>query len=109
MPRPAAARGAFALEGLRMHHFNSFSIHLHRGPAAIASFVVWLALFGAFVRPAAAQTTSGSIAGTVRDEQGASIPEATVTLTNLRRGTHQTQRTNRSGDFVFLTVPPDEY
>ena len=59
--------------------------------------------------PAAAQTTAGGVSGTVHDEQGAVIPGATATLTSNTRGTVLTAAINRSGDFVFATVPPDTY
>jgi hypothetical protein len=59
--------------------------------------------------PAAAQTTAGGVSGTVHDEQGAAIPGATATLISNTRGTVLTAAINRSGDFVFATVPPDTY
>src|SRR5512134_786375 len=58
---------------------------------------------------AAAQTTRGSIAGTIRDAQGAALPGATVELTSPRRGDTQTTTSNESGDFVFLNLLPDTY
>jgi hypothetical protein len=58
---------------------------------------------------AAAQTTSGSVAGSVRDAQGAAIPGASVTLVSARRGTTASATTDGAGDFVFPTVQPDEY
>jgi hypothetical protein len=36
---------------------------------------------------AAAQVTSGSVAGSVKDQQNSVIPGATVTLTSATRGT----------------------
>src|SRR6185295_3241907 len=59
--------------------------------------------------PAAAQTTAGGVAGSVHDEQGAAIPGATATLTSDTRGTVLSAAMNRSGEFVFATVPPDTY
>jgi len=59
--------------------------------------------------PAAAQTTSGGVTGTVHDEQGAAIPSATATLTSDTRGTVLTAGINGSGNFVFATVPPGTY
>src|SRR4029079_6635495 len=59
--------------------------------------------------PAAAQTTAGGVTGSVHDEQGAAITGATATLTSDTRGTVLTAAMNRSGDFVFATVPPDTY
>jgi len=59
--------------------------------------------------PAAAQTTSGGVSGTVHDDQGAVIPGATATLTSNTRGTVLNAGVNRTGDFVFPTVQPDTY
>jgi hypothetical protein len=57
----------------------------------------------------AAQTTRGSIGGTVRDGQGAAIPGVTVTAASARRNDTQTVTTNDSGDFVILDLLPDTY
>jgi hypothetical protein len=56
-----------------------------------------------------AQTTLGSIAGTLRDAQGAAVPGATVELSSPRRGETQTTTSNEAGDFVFLNLFPDTY
>jgi hypothetical protein len=40
---------------------------------------------------------------------GAAIPGATATLTSNTRGTVLSAVVNRTGDFVFATVPPDTY
>ena len=64
----------------------------------------------ALAAPAAAQLTTGTVSGTVRDPQGGIIPGATVTLISERRGTHLPDAiTNADGDFVFANVPPDTY
>src|SRR5262245_24234101 len=67
------------------------------------------ALLALSALPAAAQTTASGVAGSVHDEQGAAISGATATLTSDTRGTVLTAAMNRSGDFVFATVPPDTY
>ena len=56
------------------------------------------------------QVTSGSLNGTVKDAQGASIPGATVSLTSDTRGTSLPPVvTNTNGDFTFVNVAPDTY
>jgi hypothetical protein len=58
---------------------------------------------------AAAQSTRGSIGGTVRDDQGAAVPGATITVHSARRNDTQTTVTNEQGDFVILNLLPDTY
>src|SRR5829696_8371621 len=58
---------------------------------------------------AVAQSTRGSVAGTVRDGQGAAVPGATVELTSPRRNDTQVTTANEAGDFVFLNLLPDTY
>jgi len=54
-----------------------------------------------------AQTTSASVAGSVRDAQGGVLPGATVTLTSRTQGTTQTIVTDGLGNFLFPYVRPD--
>ena len=61
--------------------------------------------------PVAAQTaaTTGQIAGTVRDAQGAVVPNATVTVSNPATGRTQTLTTNEEGNFRALQLQPGNY
>src|SRR5688572_3809076 len=59
--------------------------------------------------PASAQTTSGSISGTVTDAQGAPVPGAAVTITNNQRGDSLTAVTSAAGTFTFPQVQPSDY
>jgi carboxypeptidase family protein len=60
--------------------------------------------------PAQAQLTSGTVGGSVKDQQGGVVPGATVTLVSETRGTSSTPVvTNATGDFVFVNVPTDTY
>ena len=57
-----------------------------------------------------AQITTGVVSGALKDEQGAVIPGATVTLISDTRGTRVADaQTNENGDFVFPNVPGDTY
>jgi hypothetical protein len=59
---------------------------------------------------AAAQVTTGTVAGTIHDSQGGVIPGATVVLISESRGTRGVSGvTNASGDYVFPNITPDTY
>ena len=59
---------------------------------------------------ASAQITTGVVSGALKDEQGAVVPGATVTLVSETRGTKVADaQTNENGDFVFPNVPGDTY
>lgn len=58
---------------------------------------------------AAAQAVYGSIFGTVTDPTGAAIPGATVTITDISKGTSQTTKTNASGAYRVDHLIPDTY
>lgn len=53
--------------------------------------------------------TTGSIAGTVRDQSGAAVPGAAVTLNNVDTGATQTTTTNQSGAYQFTLLQPNNY
>ena len=60
--------------------------------------------------PTAAQITTASVTGTVKDPQGGVIPGATVTLISETQGTQSSNVfTNSNGDFTFANVKPDRY
>ncbi|MEA2258019.1 MAG: hypothetical protein QOJ51_844, partial [Acidobacteriaceae bacterium] len=56
-----------------------------------------------------AQSTQGSIIGTVKDTAGALVPDAPVTLTNNGEGTVRTTKSNAQGDYAFLDVKAGRY
>src|SRR4026207_144377 len=58
---------------------------------------------------ASGQTNRGGISGTVVDQNGASIPNATVTVTNLGTNKSLTVTTSSSGTFSFTPLEPVTY
>jgi hypothetical protein len=56
-----------------------------------------------------AQAVYGSIYGTVTDKSNAVIPNATVTVTDISKGTIQTTQTNESGEYRVQHLIPDAY
>ncbi|MCU0245793.1 MAG: carboxypeptidase regulatory-like domain-containing protein [Bryobacter sp.] len=59
--------------------------------------------------PAAAQLMTGSIVGTVVDSSQAAVPNATVTLLQVRSGRERTMKTDTAGTFLFGGLDPAEY
>ena len=55
------------------------------------------------------QNVYGSMSGIVSDTSGASIPSATVTLTNLDNNQKQQITTNTSGSYSFVNIVPGRY
>ena len=58
---------------------------------------------------AIAQTNRGGISGTVVDQNGAAIPNATVTLTNVGTNKSVTTTTSSSGTYSFTPLEPVTY
>src|SRR5260370_121442 len=72
--------------------------------SVIALMVALLVVSGAL-----AQTGTTSVRGTVTDPRGASVPDATVTLTSSEIGVTLTTKTDKEGAYQFLEVRPATY
>ncbi len=59
--------------------------------------------------PMFSQTTTGRILGTVRDQTGAALPAATVTVTDVQRGVTRTVTADDSGGYVVPNLTPGIY
>lgn len=59
--------------------------------------------------PAVAQFGSASVLGYVRDNTGAMVPGATVTLTNVGTNVTQAAQTDKEGKYEFDSVPIGNY
>ena len=66
-------------------------------------------LFAVMSIIAVAQAPTGIIEGTVADESGAVIPNATVTITNKATGVARTATTNASGLYSAPALLPGDY
>lgn len=71
-----------------------------------ALFIVLLLLYGASLH---AQTTTGSIYGSVMDQSNAVIPYASITAVRFDTGETHIQTTNESGDYSFPALTPGDY
>jgi hypothetical protein len=56
-----------------------------------------------------AQAVYGSIFGTVTDSSGAVVPNATITVTDVAKGTSSTVQTDASGEYRVQHLIPDTY
>jgi hypothetical protein len=56
-----------------------------------------------------AQAVSGTIVGTVTDPTGAVVPNATVVVSDINKGTSQTTQSNASGNYTVSRLIPDTY
>src|SRR5579859_6334230 len=68
-----------------------------------------LCVAGLFGEPLAAQTTYGSIAGTVSDASGAAIADAQVALTNLGTTEKRVAQSGADGLYAFVNLLPGRY
>jgi len=62
-----------------------------------------------FSAPVAAQSTFGSISGTVTDASGGAMPDAAVALTSSATGAKQTLTTGPDGLYSFVDLIPGSY
>ena len=69
--------------------------------------VVFIALL--VVVSAWGQTGTSTIRGTVTDQQGRVVPNATVTLTNTATNAVRTAKTSEAGTYVFDLITPADY
>ncbi len=75
--------------------------------AVIAACLIFIV--NSMVPPLYAQADMGAIVGTVRDQSGAVIPRATVTLRDEQTGLLLTTKTDASGNFTFSPVKIGTY
>src|ERR1051326_5676607 len=69
-----------------------------------------LLMFGAAIFTSAqTQSTTGTIQGSVTDQQGAAVPGATVEIKNLETNATRTLTTNDEGLFAALALQPGAY
>src|SRR5258708_20621643 len=54
-------------------------------------------------------TQTGTIRGTVRDEQGLAVPGVTVTVSSPALQGVRSATTNAEGGYTFATLPPGDY
>ena len=69
----------------------------------------YLVAFLALAAPLAAQLSTASVNGSIRDSSGSAIPGATIVLENTATGVQRAASSNDAGNYVFLSVAPGGY
>ena len=75
----------------------------------VARAVLLCAVMQTISLVAMAQTTDGSIYGTVTDSSGAVIPNANIVITDVHTGVTLSDVSNGKGGYLFPTVEPGDY
>ncbi len=70
---------------------------------------LFIAVAAMFLAADASWAQEGSVFGTVHDATGASVPNATVSVTNNQQGFIRTVSTNDSGDYLVPGLPAGTY
>src|SRR6187399_440024 len=68
-----------------------------------------IALLAAIATPAFAQVDRATVTGLVKDSGGASVPGATVTITNVATNVATTQLSNEAGSYLVVNLIPGQY
>src|SRR5216684_5770950 len=76
---------------------------------ALLQTALCLSMAAVFAPRLSAQTTYGSIAGTVADSSGAAISDAQVTLANVDTGEKRVQQSGTDGLYSFVNLLPGRY
>lgn len=79
---------------------------------SLTRFVLAALLLLAFGVPRAfaqASSSTAELRGQVTDSAGAAVPNASVTITDLSKGTSRTTQTDAEGNYVFLNLLPSAY
>ncbi|HEY0101269.1 MAG TPA: carboxypeptidase regulatory-like domain-containing protein, partial [Pyrinomonadaceae bacterium] len=78
-------------------------------PRVVRHLLAMLVVLLCVALPASAQSTTGSISGTVQDEKEAALPNATVTARNVETNISRTAQTNDEGRYSFVNLPVGAY
>lgn len=69
----------------------------------------WIFVMLVFLVSSAMAQSTSQLNGSVSDPSGASVPGATITLTDAATGLQRTTTSNKAGLYQFLDVPPGNY
>jgi outer membrane receptor protein involved in Fe transport len=89
---------------IRPRRFQEPSVNFWRRQMKSAHSATWLAAVLTAAFAAHAQTSRGTVSGTVTDPTGALVPHVSVTLTHSETGVRRPARTNEAGIYRFDAV-----
>src|SRR5579863_1126647 len=96
--------------GSRMGSLPQKNVLLCRVSAATAFFALCVSLLFFLAPPSSfSQGNEGRITGTITDQTGGAIAEATVTVSDVARGVTRTLTTDDSGEYNAPNLLPGEY
>jgi outer membrane receptor protein involved in Fe transport len=72
-------------------------------------FILASILLFSFMSLGQSQSTTGNIEGRVTDQNGAAVPNATITATNQDTGYTKSSQSDGDGNFVLVLLPPGNY
>ncbi len=84
-------------------------ITMRRQKRFFPTALVALCLFASAALGLHAQSTQGTILGTIKDSSGAAVPDATVDLISVETAVKKTVKTNEAGNFQFLNLTAGQY
>ncbi len=76
---------------------------------SIVAFLFAIAGLALATLPCAGQATTGQITGQVTDPTGAVVPAATITVTDEEKGVSFTGRSDGTGNYTIVSLPPGIY
>ena len=76
------------------------------GVLCLFSLIIFMAVFSAI---ALGQAVNATLLGTVTDKSGAVVPDAKVTITEIKTNIRHVGATNASGTYEFPNLPPGQY
>src|ERR1700720_1202223 len=75
----------------------------------LAKLCVLAGLLTGSIRTLSAQQYYGALTGTVTDSSGAVVPNVSIKVTNLKKGTESAAVTNEAGIYRVPGLTPDTY
>jgi hypothetical protein len=77
--------------------------------SVFSALILWFFLFLLFIPVVNSQSNTGRVLGTVHDQSGGGIANATITILDVDRGLMRTTVTDSSGEYLVPNLAPGNY